>query len=389
MLDKISSNNLLVIYQLRNIMNFYDLVTKKTIDLWGKRLRDEELDVVIEVIRKSEVLEELGLIFNQLTLADGKFTDALAHNNTLNKLSLTFNNIGAEGAKRLADALKVSKTLKQLILGHNEIGAEGAKHIADALMENETLEFLNLHQNKIGNEGATSLASCLMVNQSMRNVNLQDNNITDDGAKKLIEALKWNYGIKDIFMWDPISERVKAKIDDLLADPKRKVPNSLLKHVREEVDTLKAALAAKERRIESIRSPLEQLRNFIDPVDLTGDENEPSNKRPRVGSTIKSNLSIVYQQNQQHTQRLVQVKQEKSEAETNLRGIQVEKEVMEANLNDTREDLEDANDLVQQQLLATDNWQGRFDEVTNLVLAGQADGAAIAEIRNRPLVNGN
>ena len=190
-----------------------------------------------------------------------------------------------------------------------------------------------------------------------------------------------------------MSEHVEAEIYDLLKDPKRKVPHAQMKHVREKVAMLKAALTTEKRRIEimttAIRSPLEQLRNIIDPVDLTRDENELSNKRPRMESTLKSNLAIVHQQNQQHTKTLVRVKQEKNAAETNLKSVQEEKEAAETSLNDTREDLEDANETVQQQLLATDIWQGRFNELVALVLDGQVDGAAIAEIRNRSLAIGS
>ena len=109
--------------------------------------------MLVEVLRKSKVLEQLHLTESHLTLADGKFTDALAHNNTLNHLYLGCNHIGAKGAKRLSDALKVNKTLEKLNLDGNEIGDEGAKHIADALMENVTLEDINLDSNDIGDKG--------------------------------------------------------------------------------------------------------------------------------------------------------------------------------------------------------------------------------------------
>ena len=181
---------------LDSIMKIDDLVRKEDIDLEYKNLRDKDLDVLVDVLRKSKVLEELDLYKNQLTLADGKFTDALANKNTLKSLDLSCNHIGAEGVERLADALKVNNTLKKLTLYGNEIGAEGAKHFADALMENETLEEIDLDSNNIGDEGAKSIANCFMVNQSIREVNLEDNNITDDGAQKLIEALKRNDGMK-------------------------------------------------------------------------------------------------------------------------------------------------------------------------------------------------
>ena len=62
---------------------------------------------------------------------------------------------------------------------------------------------------------------------------------------------------------------------------------------------------------------------------------------------------------------------------------------MEADLEEVRGDLEDSNELVGQQTVFTDIWQGRFDELAALVEAGQNDGATISAIRNRPTASGS
>ena len=49
----------------------------------------DNLDGLIKVIQESKVLEELDLSDNGITLADGKFTDALAKNKTLRVLNLS------------------------------------------------------------------------------------------------------------------------------------------------------------------------------------------------------------------------------------------------------------------------------------------------------------
>ena len=54
-------------------------------------------------------------------------------------------------------------------------------------------------------------------------------------------------------------------------------------------------------------------------------------------------------------------------------------------MEDTKEDLEDANELVQQQTLTVDVWQSRFDE---LAKEPGLDAQKINEIRNRPLSSG-
>ena len=54
-------------------------------------------------------------------------------------------------------------------------------------------------------------------------------------------------------------------------------------------------------------------------------------------------------------------------------------------MEDTKEDLEDANELVQQQTLTVDVWQSRFDELAE---EPGLDAQKINEIRNRPLSSG-
>jgi hypothetical protein len=130
-------------------------------------------------------------------------------------------------------------------------------------------------------------------------------------------------------------------------------------NVWSEIDKLK-------REFVSLKATIRGLVEH-DPIDLTGDDNEPTAKRPRIDSTAKSSLAMMHEHNQQ----LVQVKQEKT--------------VIEASLRTVAEDLEDANELVKQQTLATDIWQRRYDELEALVLSGKADGASAAEIRNRSL----
>jgi hypothetical protein len=51
--------------------------------------------------------------------------------------------------------------------------------------------------------------------------------------------------------------------------------------------------------------------------------------------------------------------------------------------------LEEANELTGQQTLATDIWQGRFDEVFELARAAGVDANRLFEIRNRPLSSGS
>merc|ERR1740124_767220 len=84
-----------------------------------------------------------------------------AYLSTISTISLSYNDIGAEGAKSLADALAKNTTITTISLSGNGIGAEGAESLADALAKNTTITTIILSDNDIGVEGAKSLAGTL------------------------------------------------------------------------------------------------------------------------------------------------------------------------------------------------------------------------------------
>ena len=148
---------------------------------------------------------------------------------------------------------------------------------------------------------------------------------------------------------------------------------------------LENLFAKKNDEIDSLKARLDNTKPIIDTVDLTSEENGRANKRPRRENAAKSSLAILHEGNQN----MVQVKREKNAAEASLRSVQDEKQALEADLDEVRDDLGVANETAGQQYLATNIWQGRFDELVSLVEAGQVDGAMIYAIRNRSLANGS
>ena len=98
---------------------------------------------------------------------------------------------------------------------------------------------------------------------------------------------------------------------------------------------------------------------------------------PCSGNTPKIILVILRKQNK----KLVQVKQEKNAAVTPLNSVQEEKDVMEADLEGSRNDLEDANACMEQTYPGQDIWIRRFDKLASMV-ARQDDGAILSEILN-------
>ena len=98
-----------------------------------------------------------------------RLAEALEKNTTLNVLDLYDNNIGDKGATRIAEALEKNTSLKELYLGFNNIGDEGAKRLAEALEKNTSLNVLGLRFNNIGYELERTIIELIWRNQAIQN----------------------------------------------------------------------------------------------------------------------------------------------------------------------------------------------------------------------------
>ena len=94
-----------------------NLVKKKVFNF--NCLHNEDLTVLNEVLRKSNILNNLDLQDNPITLADGIFTDALTNNCILRHPYSGWNKIGSEGTTWLAAALKANQAPQVIWLGYN------------------------------------------------------------------------------------------------------------------------------------------------------------------------------------------------------------------------------------------------------------------------------
>jgi len=201
-------------------LDFEFLIKRQRIDLSYQTLHDGNMGALVEVLEKSEVLEELNLWSNYIALTDDKFTNALAQSRTLRVLSLGSNQIACEGAKRLADSIKVNQSLQEIHLGDNNMGDDGATSFADALKINTSLQVVGIYGNNIGDQGAESLASALRTNQNVRTIWLHENKIGNAGAQQLADVLRENHTVEQLFLignriTDP---RIVSEIEKTLAD---------------------------------------------------------------------------------------------------------------------------------------------------------------------------
>ncbi|KAH9773496.1 RNI-like superfamily protein [Citrus sinensis] len=152
---------------------------------------------VAEYIKNCKSLLWINLYMNDIGDEGAeKIADALKQNRTITTidlLDLAYNPIGADGAKALSEVLKFHGNINTLKLGWCQIGASGAEFVADMLRYNNTISILDLRANGLRDEGAKCLAqSFKVVNEALTSIDLAFNEIRDDGAFAIAQALKAN-----------------------------------------------------------------------------------------------------------------------------------------------------------------------------------------------------
>ena len=120
------------------------------------------------------------------------------------------NQVGDEGALRLAEALTQNSTLTSLNLIFNKMGGEGAGRLAEALVINSTLITLDLSSNQVGDEGAARLAEALAINSSLTTLDLWNNEVGDEAVGRLAEALATNSSLTQVHFDSDMNTRLLA-----------------------------------------------------------------------------------------------------------------------------------------------------------------------------------
>jgi len=138
------------------------------------------------------------------------------------RLSLSRNDIGDEGARAVADSLRFNRRLHTIQLDSNGLGDEGARAVADALKFNHSVHSINLKNNGIGDEGARALAVALETNTALESIYLRCNSIGNSGFAALAHACALSSSLKVIYVED---NRIDAKVAKPLIDAVRSKQN--------------------------------------------------------------------------------------------------------------------------------------------------------------------
>ncbi|GAB1603690.1 protein phosphatase 1 regulatory subunit 37-like isoform X1 [Argonauta hians] len=157
--------------------------------------------VLVEALKKNEVLQELYLGDNKLGPKSGKDVgNLLKFNSRLQLLDLRNNQLQNAGLKEICHGLcqKVSPHgINTLVLWNNQITHLGMSYLSDTLAKVECLETLNLGNNNITNEGIHYLKDGLLKSKSLMRLGLQNTKISCE-----VELLKKNEVLQELFLGD-------------------------------------------------------------------------------------------------------------------------------------------------------------------------------------------
>ena len=169
---------------------------RSEIDLNGRNLKDEDMEIVVQHLIVIKQCKELHLNQNHLT-SSGAITiaNALYDNTTLEMLFLCLNAIGDAGAQAFATALSNGNSnLQYLFLSSIGLTDLGVKHLSNMLRTNTGLQHLALEANRIGDGGIDVLMDALTHdNTSLKGLYLSNNQgVTNASVDSIIAMLQVN-----------------------------------------------------------------------------------------------------------------------------------------------------------------------------------------------------
>ena len=176
--------------------------TIETIDLEGKTLKDQDIQILALHLGKNTSVMEVNLARNQIGPHAARWiaNHLILENKTIETLQLWNNKLCSDGARIIAKAMIKNTSIKALHLGWNSIGDAGASWIARMLNQNCTLEELNIRNNDIQIWGGEILASALEANTTLQLIHLDDNRVGTKGAYAISQALEKNNSIDEVYL---------------------------------------------------------------------------------------------------------------------------------------------------------------------------------------------
>ena len=159
-------------------------------DISGCRLGSKYVATLMDAMCR-DTLQRLELSCNQFGLDGAKsLSVGLQNCSQLVELHISGNNIGSQGMSSLAEGLKSCRQLLELNISNNNIGSQGMSSLAEGLKKCGQLIKLQISHNNISTYGISSLTEGLQYCTNLQMLGLSYNNITSDGVTAMVNVME-------------------------------------------------------------------------------------------------------------------------------------------------------------------------------------------------------
>ena len=181
------------------ILGVMQVITLQKLTISCNEISDDGAIAFSEYLKTNTTLIELDMSLNNITSKGASvIAEAIQVNTALQKLKISYNKISDDGAIAFNECLKTNTTLIELNMSQNNITCKGASVIAEAIQVNTALQKLNISYNKISDDGAIAFSECLKTNTTLIELNMSRNNITCKGASVIAEAIQVNTALQKL-----------------------------------------------------------------------------------------------------------------------------------------------------------------------------------------------
>ena len=194
------NNNRITVKAADTMGNFISHNTKlQVLDLSYNDLQESGCRNIFSVLKDMSFLSALAICDSSINnKAIDDLTAVLLHNNLLQELDLSYNNLSASDAVKIFRAMKNVSNLETLNVSHNMITDEAAENIATVLFHNNKLKSLDLSSNYFRCEGFVKIFKSLRDIMYLRKLNVSCNEITAIAANCIARVLSHNLKLEEL-----------------------------------------------------------------------------------------------------------------------------------------------------------------------------------------------